>query len=213
MSAFHITMANSITFFRLILFFIFIAFVYRPDSYWQLAGCPLLAAVFILDGVDGHVARIRREASVLGAIFDIAVDRIVENILWLILVDFDFVPAWVAITFITRGIMVDAVRSQAASKGQTPFGMMQSALGKFIVASRFMRISYGSIKAATFCYLFLLRPLQLFRPDIYMSWSGALNAFKQIGIYSAVAMCLLRGLPVLIEFVWRKDGLFAALKS
>jgi len=206
-------MANSITFFRLILFFIFIALVYRPGSYWQLAGCPLLVAVFILDCVDGHVARIRREASVFGAIFDVAVDRIVENVLWLILVDFDLIPAWVAITFITRGVVVDAVRSHAASRGQTPFGMMQSSLGKFIVASRFMRALYGGIKAATFCYLFLLKPFQLLRPDIFMSWSGALNTFKQIGVYSAVAICLLRGLPVVIEFAWRKDGLFAALRS
>jgi CDP-diacylglycerol--glycerol-3-phosphate 3-phosphatidyltransferase len=206
-------MANCITLSRLILLFIFVVLVYQPDSYWQLAGFPLLVVVFVLDGIDGYVARIRCEESVFGAIFDIAVDRVIENVLWLILVDFDLIPAWVAITFITRGFLVDAVRSHAASRGQTPFGMIKSSLGKFLIAGRFMRICYSSLKAAIFSYLFLLQPLQLMAPDFYMGWSGALNNFKQIGVYSAVALCLLRGLPVLIEFAWHKDGLFGTLRS
>ncbi len=206
-------MANCITFSRLILLFIFLVLVYRPDSYWHLAGFPLLVIVFVLDGIDGHVARIRREESLLGAIFDIAVGRVVENVLWMILLYLDMVPIWAVITFITRGFLVDAVRFHAASRGQTPFGMMQSSLGKFLVAGRFMRIFYNCVKAATFSYLFMLRPLQVLAPDFYKGWSGAFNKFKQIGVYSAVAICLLRGLPVLIEFAWRRDGLLAALRS
>jgi len=139
--------------------------------------------------------------------------RVIENVLWLILVDFDLIQAWVAITFITRGFLVDSVRSHAASRGHTPFGMMQSSRGKFVVAGRFMRIFYNSLKAATFSYLFLLRPLHLLAPDFYMDWSAALNNFRHIAVYATVAICLLRGLPVLIDFAWRKDGFFAALRS
>ncbi len=197
-------MANYITISRLLLLFIYVAWVYQLNSFWQLAGIPLLITVFILDGLDGYVARLRQEESIFGAILDIAVDRIVENVLWLVLVDFNLVPVWVAIVFITRGFLVDAVRSQAARRALSPFGMMQSNLGRFLVASRFMRGIYGSIKAVTFSYLFTLRCLKSQAPIFYTDWSETLNIFGQIGVFTTMVFCLLRGLPVLTDFGIRK---------
>ena len=43
----------------------------------------LTLIVFIGDAIDGLVARARGEANALGAVIDIAGDRIVENVCWL----------------------------------------------------------------------------------------------------------------------------------
>ena len=40
-----------------------------------------------------------------------------------------------------------------AIKGQTPFGMMRSQVGKFIVASSFMRLFYELLKALAFGFM------------------------------------------------------------
>jgi len=71
-------MANLITLSRLLLLFVVVAIAYQPSSWLKLIDVPLLIFVFVTDGLDGYVARKRRETSQFGAMFDIAVDRIVE---------------------------------------------------------------------------------------------------------------------------------------
>jgi CDP-diacylglycerol--glycerol-3-phosphate 3-phosphatidyltransferase len=206
-------MANLITLIRFILLFILVGTAYQLNPKWQLVNLPLLMTIFILDAVDGYVARKRNEASLFGSIFDIVVDRIVENVLWLILVDLDFIPVWVAIVFITRSFLVDSIRAHGSSKGQTPFGMMRSAFGKFLVAGRFMRLLYGVIKAVTFGYIFLIQPWPVLFPSFYSRWEVPINVVKEALVYASVAICIARGLPVLIEFSIGENGLFAFRKK
>ena len=194
-------MANLITLARFILLFVLVALAYVDNPGLQLLNAPLLIVIFILDGIDGFVARRRNETSLFGAIFDIAVDRVVENVLLLVLVDLDMIPVWVAVVFLTRSFVVDSIRSQGASEGQTPFGMMRSPLGKFIVASRFMRIFYGALKAFTFGFLFLVQPWPLLLPDFYAASATILAVIKWALVYATVAVCVIRGLPVVIEFM------------
>ena len=206
-------MANIITLARFVLLFVLVALVYTPNPALQLINAPLLALIFILDGVDGHVARKRRETSLCGALLDIATDRVVENVLWLVLVDLDLIPVWVAIVFLARSFVVDAIRSQGASEGQAPFRMLQSPLGKFLVAGRFMRFFYAALKGATFGFVFLIQPWPALFPAFYTAYAACLTALKWGLVYTTVAVCLVRGLPVIIEFAAREDGLFAAFRN
>ena len=100
-------MANLITLSRFLLLFLLVASAYSAPPVWQLGNAPLLFLIIALDGVDGYVARKRNETSVFGSIFDIAIDRVVENVLWVVLADLGLVPIWVAIVFITRSSIVD----------------------------------------------------------------------------------------------------------
>lgn len=193
-------MANLITLLRLLLLFVLVGMAYFAPPGWQLINPVLLLVVIALDGVDGYIARKRNETSVFGSIFDIAVDRVVENVLWVVLADLNLIPAWVALLFVTRGILVDSVRGHGITQGKTAFGMMETPLGRFLVASRFMRGLYGAVKAITFAWIFLLQPL----PTLYSAWWNA-NAQPMLAIadalvYASVALCLVRGVPVLVEF-------------
>lgn len=193
-------MANLITLTRFLLLFLLVSMAYRASPQWQLLDAPLLLLIIALDGLDGYVARRRGETSVFGSIFDIAVDRVVEIILWVVLGHLGLVPMWVAMVFIIRGTIVDAIRYGAISEGDTPFGMMRSGSGRFLVAGRFMRGLYGAVKAATFAWVLLLQPLPALDPAFWAIWSGRLDLVTVALVWASVLLCLLRGLPVVIEF-------------
>lgn len=197
-------MANLITTLRFFLLLVVVWAAYQAPPHWQILNPLLLIIVFAMDGLDGYVARKRGEASLFGSIFDIAVDRIVENTLWIVLVDLDLVPVWVALVFITRGFLVDSIRGHGASQGQTPFGMMRTPLGRFLVAGRFMRFTYGLSKMLVFTWAFLVLPWPALHPDSWTEWHAVSGLVLNGLIYAAVILCLARGLPVIIEFTLRE---------
>lgn len=196
-------MANLITLSRLLLLVVVVALAYAPPSAWQLANVPLLILVFVTDGLDGWVARRRGEESLFGAMFDIAGDRIVELTLWIVLADLDLVPVWVPLVFVVRGTVVDAIRaSQTKRRGQSPFALMESPLGRWLVAGKFMRIFYAVLKAHAFCWLLLIQPLPALAPALWADWGGLLAGVGAALVYLSVAVCLARGVPVIAEFVY-----------
>ncbi len=194
-------MANLITLSRLLLLFLLLGMAYHASPVWQQVNAPLILFIIALDGVDGYVARKRVETSVFGSIFDIAVDRVIENVLWVVLAHLDLVPIWVAIVFITRSSIVDSIRYAAISRGESAFGMMQSPWGRFLVAGRFMRGFYGALKAVAFGWIFLLQPWPVLHPELWAHWSAILETVTSVLIYASVGVCLLRGAPVVAEFV------------
>jgi CDP-diacylglycerol---glycerol-3-phosphate 3-phosphatidyltransferase len=193
-------MANLVTLSRFLLLFVLVVMAYRATPAWQLLDMPLLVLIIVLDAVDGYVARRRGESSVFGSIFDIAVDRVVENVLWIILADLDLIPVWVAITFITRSLVVDSIRCQGAAHGQSAFSMMRTPLGRFLVSGRFMRALYGTLKAITFGWIFMIQPWPSVFPTLWNHWAPILQAVSLTLVSASVTVCLLRGVPVVIEF-------------
>ena len=192
-------MANLITIIRLLLVFIIVAIALYADISWQLLNIPLVIISILLDGLDGIIARIRNEATVFGAVFDIAADRITEIALWIVLAQVGVVSIWIAIIFLTRGILVDSLRKSHASEGRAPFSIMQTRVGKFLVASRTMRFVSGFFKLVTFSWLFSLVPAIEIWPQIFAENYFLFNWISNILIYTSVAICLARGIPVILE--------------
>jgi CDP-diacylglycerol--glycerol-3-phosphate 3-phosphatidyltransferase len=198
-------MANLVTLSRLLLLLVVIGIAYQAPSWWQFLNVPLLIVVFVTDGLDGYIARRRGEESLFGAMFDIAGDRIVELTMWIVLADLDLVPVWVPLVFVIRGSMVDAIRaSQTANRRQSPFAMMQSPLGQWLVAGKFMRIFYAVLKAHAFCWLLFIQPMPALLPDFWSQWGGLMAGIGAVLVYLSVAICLARGLPVIVEFVYQE---------
>ncbi len=194
-------MANLITFSRFVMLFVLVVIVYLPTSRLQLINLLLVVLIFASDGLDGYIARKRHEESLFGSLFDIAVDRVVENVLWIVLAHLHLVPVWVPIIFITRGAIIDSLRAHGASQGQTPFGMMHSSLGRFLVSGRFMRIGYAVIKAAAFSWILLFQPMPVLAPGWWGQWATFIEDISIVLTDLAVLVCLLRGLPVVIDFL------------
>jgi CDP-diacylglycerol--glycerol-3-phosphate 3-phosphatidyltransferase len=203
-------MANLITLSRLLLLIVVVLIAYQPYSWWHIVNVALLILVFVSDGLDGYVARKRGEESVFGAMFDIASDRIAELTMWIVLVDLNVVPVWVPLVFIIRGTIVDTIRAnQVTTAHETPFSMLETPLGKWLVAGKFMRAFYAVLKATTFCWLLLIRPLSVLMPAIWSDWSWLLEAIGITLVYLSVLICVIRGLPVIMEFAYKEKDTFA----
>ncbi len=194
-------MANLITLTRLLLLAGLVAIAYRAAPTWQIVHLPLVAVVFLMDGLDGWVARARNETSVFGSIFDIAADRVVEIVLWLVLADLGAVPVWVPIVFIVRGNIVDAIRYAGISRGETAFGMMQRPWARFLVSGRFLRTVYAILKSWTFALLLILPALAALAPEWWQTAGATVTAIAIGMTWATVFICILRGVPVVAEFL------------
>lgn len=193
-------LANLITTLRIVLLVVFTAAIYKFEPRWVYSNVVLLVLIFTSDALDGYVARARNETSEFGAVYDIAADRIVELSLWIVFFDLNYVPLWVVLLFVVRGGLVDAIRNtRMAEQRQTPYSIMTSQLGKWLVTSKFMRGFYAAVKAVTFCWLALLEAFKVTAPELAVE--PYLLSIAMVLILTSTLLCVVRGLPVIVEYV------------
>jgi len=189
------SLANLITLARLPLLLLIVGLLFLPSFHAGMVGVGLLVVLYLMDWFDGYIARLRHEVTEMGAVLDVALDRAVENILWITFMYLGMVPLWVPIVFLSRSFIVDGVRGVALSQGKSGFGMMHTPWGRFLVASRFMRAFYGLAKAVVFGMLYLTHVLALRYPGV----PATLHSLNQSLIFLTVGLCVLRGIPVLLD--------------
>jgi len=200
-------MANAITLARipLLVLIVFLLFLGSPTV--QVVTSFLVFILIMMDTLDGIVARRRHEEGMLGSKLDIAVDRIVELVLWVAYANLGLISVAIPIIVIIRGGLVDTVRSFSLIWGETSFGMMQTKWGRRLVASGFMRSLYGLSKLVAFCLLALALGLMgLWQGTAKESVAEAIWLIAVVLSWIAAAICIIRGAPVLIEArTWLKD--------
>ena len=189
--------ANFITLSRLPLLLLLAGLLYLPGALAAFLALGLLPVLFLMDWFDGYWARMKDQVSDLGSVLDIAIDRVVENVLWIVFAHLGRVPVWIPILFIVRSFVVDGLRGYALTKGHSAFGMMHSPLGRFLVAGRLMRGLYGLAKGLAFGGLVLVPALaSLSPPPPSLAWLSPLAGFL---VYFTVGLCVARGVPVLLD--------------
>ena len=188
-------MANIITIARFPLLFIYLGILYYGNQTLMFWNVLLIFIIFNLDSLDGWVARKLNEASLLGSVLDIATDRTLEYVLWVVYAHLGLIPVLVPIIVLVRGTAVDAVRSVRLKSGLSAFDQIQSPLSKFLVSSRFMRAFYGIAKGAAAALLTLASALQ----SNLGPWPNLVYQTGLIFTWLSVCLCVIRGLPVLIE--------------
>jgi CDP-diacylglycerol--glycerol-3-phosphate 3-phosphatidyltransferase len=201
-------MANLITIGRLVLLFVIIGLIYTGNVTVITLCMPAIAAIIALDGLDGWVARRRNSTSQFGAVFDIAGDRVVENSLWVVFAHLHLIPVWVPLMVLSRGFIVDGLRSMSYAEGMTAFGeknMMRSEFTRWLTAGRFMRTLFGYSKALGFVFLTGLEGYR--HHDTAGTFLGALydvEIYRLAGwicVWGAVALTVVRGLPVIYDAI------------
>ncbi len=199
-------MANLITIGRLLLVFVVIALVYYGDVTTITICIPVVALIFAADGLDGYVARRRKSTSQFGSIFDIAGDRIVENALWIAFSNLGLITVAAPLLVMTRGFVVDGIRSVSYAEGKTAFGkenMMRSDFTRWLTAGRFMRGLYGYAKALGFVFLTGLQGYE--HHDTHgkvlgsVYGSGVVRGLGWTCVWGALALTIVRGLPVIFD--------------
>lgn len=187
--------ANLITVLRFPLLVVIVLLLYSGGTVGPLIGAPLIVALILMDSLDGFIARRRDEQTLIGGALDIAADRAVEVVLWMAYAQLRLILVAIPLTVVIRGALVDSVRNVALQHGQSAHSMVRSSWGRWLVNSSAMRTGYAVVKAVAFTLLALALGLQTGRHAAWYSvWTVASAAS-----WVAVALCIVRGLPVLIE--------------
>jgi CDP-diacylglycerol--glycerol-3-phosphate 3-phosphatidyltransferase len=186
---------NLITLSRIPLLIVVVALLYGTSAEAQYVAAGLVVVLILFDMLDGMVARAMKQTSVVGSVLDIAADRTVELVMWIVYADLDLIPVVIPIFVVARGVFVDALRAVAPAQGLTPFDLMRSRVGRFLVKSPWLRTPYGIVKAIAFFLLALERGLALTQAPA----GSGVGLAAQIAAWLAVFLCAARGIPVLIE--------------
>lgn len=191
-------LANIVSVSRVFVAYIAIAMLYMKTTWAYLIAFILTIIAFSMDGLDGYLARKLNQSSEWGSVLDILGDRIVEVSYWTAFA----VLGWINILFplvcVARAFTTDGIRSVALSQGMTAFGdksMQSTKWGKFICASRFMRISYAVAKVLAFLLLIAVNT-----PGLEL-WAGTptLHIITMIFAWAAIIFCVVRAIPVIVE--------------
>ena len=95
----------------------------------ELAASGLFILASITDGLDGYLARKRKQITTIGMLLDPLADKLMVCAAYIILVAYNprIVPPWIAVLIIGREFLVSGLRSIAASEG---FTIDASEIGK-----------------------------------------------------------------------------------
>lgn len=132
-------LANRITLVRIFLVPIFLLILSIKIKY----GPFLAAAVFIIaastDGLDGYLARKRKEVTKLGKFMDPLADKLLISAALISLVELGKISAWVAFIIIGREFAITGLRAIAAADGVV---ISASKLGKLKTISQIVAIVF-----------------------------------------------------------------------
>ncbi|MFZ5517256.1 MAG: CDP-alcohol phosphatidyltransferase family protein [Candidatus Zhuqueibacterota bacterium] len=213
---------NMVTVLRVGLLFFLVFLIYDHGIWARLLAVCLTILIIVMDWLDGFLARRLEMSTMFGSVLDIAGDRMIESVLWIIMGDLNLVPVWIPIVVISRDILTDTIRSYALRFGYTAFGkttIMRTKLGRFLTGSPWMRTSYAIMKAVTFSWLLLISALDKLIIKKPIVTPDFIQFGLKLGLILAVAtaaMCLVRGIPVIIEgsvLIQRKEEESAANHS
>lgn len=188
-------LANAITLARLPLLVVIVIIFFVGDAAWRMAAVPLVLLLIVMDAVDGIVACQRDEVTLLGSVLDIAADRAVEIILWVMYANLGLISWIIPMTVIIRGALTDSIREAGYQRGTSAFASMRTGWGKWIVAGRPMRAGYGLIKAVAFMLLAGTLALQ----SLGSPWAEPVWLLGVIASWIALVFCIVRGIPVIFE--------------
>ena len=189
--------ANIVSVTRVFVAFAAIGLLYAETMPAYIASVVLTIIAFAMDGVDGYIARKYNQSSEWGSVLDIMGDRIVEASYWIAFAVMGWLNILFPIVCIARAFTTDGIRSVALSKGMTAFGeksMQSTAWGKFICASKFMRISYAVAKVAAFVLIITAYIL-----DLNLEVANIIRIVAEILAWIAIIFCVVRAIPVVAE--------------
>lgn len=111
------TLANRITFIRILFIPVFILAMYWDVPYAPFVAAGLFALLASTDKIDGHIARKRNEVTDLGKLLDPLADKLLVCAALLILLRQGRIDAVSTFLIIAREFMVTGLRQIAAARG------------------------------------------------------------------------------------------------
>ncbi|MBM7867182.1 CDP-diacylglycerol--glycerol-3-phosphate 3-phosphatidyltransferase [Heliobacterium gestii] len=164
-------LANKVTLTRILFVPLFMVILFIPEVPHREF---VAAAVFILaavtDGLDGYIARSRKQITRLGTFLDPLADKLLVTAALISLVQLGKLSAWVAVIIVGREFAVTGLRAIVAAEGHT---IAASKLGKLKTVFQIVTVVAMLIDEA----LSIVVPLPITEVILYLTvfftlWSG-----------------------------------------
>lgn len=163
-------LANKLTISRIILIPIFMTVLLIKIPF----GKYIAAAIFIIaastDGLDGYIARKRKEVTNFGKLMDPLADKLLVSAALISLVELKEIPGWIAVVIIGREFFVTGLRAIASSEGVV---IAASKLGKIKTVTQIVAISAYLLNDFPFSLLNItFSKYALYVAVFFTIWSG-----------------------------------------
>jgi len=163
-------LANRLTMLRIFLIPIFMFFLLVRIPYGDIIAAIVFIVAASTDGLDGYIARKRKQITNLGKLLDPLADKMLVTAALITLVDLGKVPAWIAVVILGREFFVTGLRGVAASEGIV---IAASKLGKVKTVSQIIALSLLLLNDYIQPLLgFDLGRYALYAAVIFTIWSG-----------------------------------------
>ena len=143
-------LANLATLIRVVMVFITITCLLHRNPAVRMWGFIILLLAFLLDGLDGILARRFGASNNIGSLIDTLGDRITENVMLVFFSYKNLIPLFIPLVFISRSFIADFIRFLSYHKGIGTFSINNSKFGFYIVASKTSRAIYLILKFFVF---------------------------------------------------------------
>ncbi len=166
-------LANKLTMLRIILIPIFMFFVLIRVPYGQYIATGVFILAASTDGLDGYIARKRKQITNFGKLMDPLADKLLITAALIVLVELGLLAGWIAFIIIGREFFVTGLRTIAAAEGII---IAASKLGKLKTITQIIAITALLLNVPGGQYLIYLAVF-------FTLWSGLdyfLNARKKL---------------------------------
>lgn len=171
-------LANKITLARIFLVPVVMFFILIKIPFGEYIAAVIFIIAASTDGLDGYIARARKEVTKFGKLLDPLADKLLVSAALISLVEIDLVPAWIAVVIIGREFAVTGLRSIASSEGMV---ISASKLGKIKTVSQIIAI------------------VAIMLNDLIVVITGITFNLGEILLYIAVLFTLLSGMNYFIK--------------
>ncbi|MEL7623255.1 MAG: CDP-diacylglycerol--glycerol-3-phosphate 3-phosphatidyltransferase [Clostridiales bacterium] len=131
-------LANKLTLLRIILIPLFMVFALADFSHSDFWAALLFILAASTDGLDGYIARKRKEITNLGKLLDPLADKMLVTAALITLVEIGRIPSWISIVIIGREFLVTGLRGVSAAEGIV---IAASKLGKLKTVIQIVALS------------------------------------------------------------------------
>ena len=188
---------NRLTVGRLFLTVLFVGVLSVNFPYHHTLALILFLLAAATDYIDGEIARRYALVTDFGKLMDPLVDKIMTTAAFVCLVPLKAIPAWVAITVITREFLITGLRLLAVSKGQV---LAADRIGKHKT----------SWQIATVIFFLGLLTVQELRGEAAIGNVGPTSKLWSYGGWTVSGVAVVLTIYSGLDYLWRHRAMLDA---
>lgn len=140
---------NKLTVIRMILVPVFMLFMSFDNIFMRIAGIVVFIAASVTDWLDGYLARRDGLVTDFGKFMDPLADKMLTTSAFLVLMELDYISAWVLLIILFREFLVSGIRLAAVGEGNV---IAASIWGKAKTVSQMLAIIVSLMLVTIPCF-------------------------------------------------------------